>query len=189
MIHLTHILETALLMLLAYLLGCAIGYAVRRILHAGRGTHRVTAVVATAPVAKAETAPRSRRTMTPAARLAAAGSDDPALPQRAPVPVTQIPRSARAAPRPALDPAAPEPAAMTGPRSGGADNLKQIKGIGPKIEASLNGLGIYHFDQIAGWSRTNVEWVDKHLAFRGRIVRERWVEQARELARPARISA
>ena len=55
----------------------------------------------------------------------------------------------------------PRPVSLTAPRSGGADNLKQIKGIGPKIEASLQAMGIYHLDQIAGWSKTNIDWVEQ----------------------------
>ena len=41
----------------------------------------------------------------------------------------------------------------TAPREGGADDLKKIKGVGPKLEELLHGLGIYHFDQIAAWTR------------------------------------
>ncbi|HUV32473.1 MAG TPA: ABC transporter, partial [Devosiaceae bacterium] len=59
---------------------------------------------------------------------------------------------------------------------------QRIKGIGPKLEATLNGLGVYHFDQIAGWSRGNIEWVDAYLSFKGRIDREDWVAQARAIS-------
>ncbi len=48
---------------------------------------------------------------------------------------------------------------------------------------TLNFLGVYHFDQIAAWTPANVAWVDQYLRLRGRITRERWVEQAGELAR------
>ncbi|MEM6744294.1 MAG: hypothetical protein AAF676_11235 [Pseudomonadota bacterium] len=75
------------------------------------------------------------------------------------------------------------PAAMTSARDGGADDLKKIKGVGPKLEAQLNGMGFYHFDQIAGWSADEVAWVDANLeGFRGRVSRDGWVEQARLLA-------
>jgi NADH-quinone oxidoreductase subunit E len=43
-------------------------------------------------------------------------------------------------------------------------------------------LGVYHFDQIAAWSSENVSWIERYLAFKGRIGREQWVEQARRLA-------
>lgn len=74
----------------------------------------------------------------------------------------------------------PEP--LTEPRGGKADDLKLISGVGPKLERTLNGLGIYHFAQIADFSRENVAWVDRHLRFKGRIDREKWIEQAKVLA-------
>jgi len=63
-----------------------------------------------------------------------------------------------------------------------ADDLKRISGVGPKIEGILNTLGIYRFDQIAAWTRENVDWVDEQLKFKGRIDREGWIEQAAKLA-------
>ena len=64
---------------------------------------------------------------------------------------------------------------------GKADDLKTIKGIGPKIETTLNSLGIYHFKQIADFTEDNINWVNDHLQFKGRIERENWVAQANEL--------
>ncbi len=63
-----------------------------------------------------------------------------------------------------------------------ANDLKRIGGVGPKIEGILNGLGIYRFDQIAKWTRENIEWVDEQLNFKGRIDRENWIDQAMKLA-------
>ena len=61
--------------------------------------------------------------------------------------------------------------------------LKEIKGVGPKLEKVLNELGFYHFDQIAGWSDDEVNWVNQNLTgFRGRVTRDNWVEQAKVLA-------
>ncbi len=80
------------------------------------------------------------------------------------------------------DPDGEQPQGLTGARDGRPDDLKQISGVGPKIEGILHSLGIYHFDQIAAWSPANVEWVDDHLRFKGRIGRENWIEQARGLA-------
>lgn len=78
-------------------------------------------------------------------------------------------------------PAPSKPAALVEPRVEGPDDLKIIKGIGPVLEEKLHGLGYYHFDQIAGWTDAEIAWVDEHLDFHGRIIRERWVEQARVL--------
>ncbi len=75
------------------------------------------------------------------------------------------------------------PPAMDAPREGGADDLKRISGVGPKIEESLHEMGIYHFDQIAGWNAEQVAWVDEALTgFRGRASRDNWVEQAKALS-------
>lgn len=166
--NLAHIVETAALILAAYLLGCIFGYAARRILHAGRGTRQVAPEPVV--VTTAAPAPEPRRPRNSAARLAASVDDPP--PPAKPVSVP--------APKPKVSD--PRPATLPTPRGGVADNLKQIKGIGPKIEASLQAMGIFHIDQIAGWSKANVDWVDAQLAFKGRIRRERWVEQAREMS-------
>ena len=64
---------------------------------------------------------------------------------------------------------------------GQADNLKRIRGIGPQNAGRLHGLGIWHFSQIAAWTDENVKWVGSYLASSGRIHREKWVAQARDL--------
>lgn len=75
------------------------------------------------------------------------------------------------------------PATLDGPRDGAADDLKMIKGIGPKLEKLCNSMGFYHFDQIAAWTGDEVAWVNANLAgFKGRVSRDNWVEQAATLA-------
>ncbi|MBN8186203.1 endonuclease [Salipiger thiooxidans] len=81
------------------------------------------------------------------------------------------------------DDAGTRPEALSAPRDGGADNLKEIKGVGPKLEEQLHELGIYHFDQIAGWTAAEVAWMDGNLkGFRGRVSRDDWIGQAKILA-------
>jgi peptide/nickel transport system ATP-binding protein len=63
------------------------------------------------------------------------------------------------------------------------DDLKLISGVGPKLEGVLNGLGIYTFSQIAKWKKSEREWVDDHLNFKGRIDRDDWINQAKALAK------
>lgn len=76
-----------------------------------------------------------------------------------------------------------KPTTLSAAREGGADDLKQIKGVGPKMESMLNGMGFYHFDQLAAWSEQEVAWVDANLeGFKGRVSRDNWVEQAKTLA-------
>ncbi|WP_377189848.1 NADH-quinone oxidoreductase subunit NuoE [Ruegeria meonggei] len=75
-----------------------------------------------------------------------------------------------------------QPQTLTGARDGKADDLKMLKGVGPKLEQTLNELGFYHFDQIAAWTSEQVAWVDARLKFKGRIERDGWIEQAAKLA-------
>ncbi|MEX0281655.1 MAG: endonuclease [Arenibacterium sp.] len=74
------------------------------------------------------------------------------------------------------------PEVLSAARDGKADNLKLLKGVGPKLEQTLNELGFYHFDQIAAWTDAHVAWVDERLKFKGRIERDGWIEQAKILA-------
>ena len=76
-----------------------------------------------------------------------------------------------------------KPQGISAARDGKADDLKRISGVGPKLEGTLNGLGVYHFDQIAAWKKDEVEWVDNYLSFKGRIERDEWIPQAKLLAR------
>jgi NADH-quinone oxidoreductase subunit E len=71
-----------------------------------------------------------------------------------------------------------KPRTMTAPRQSGADDLKRISGVGPKLETTLNEMGFWHFDQIAKWSDDEVSWVDSRLKFKGRIRRDDWIAQA-----------
>lgn len=89
--------------------------------------------------------------------------------------------AARSADTKAADAAGPE--LLDKPRAGGADDLKMIKGVGPGIEKKLHDAGVYHFDQIAGWSAADIAVMDEKLSFRGRIGRDDWVGQARILAK------
>lgn len=71
------------------------------------------------------------------------------------------------------------------------DDLKLIKGIGPKFEKDLNGKGIYYFEQIASWTNKDSEAINKMIDFPGRVQRENWVPQAKGLkgsgkAKPAK---
>lgn len=73
-----------------------------------------------------------------------------------------------------------QPTGLSAPRSGKADDLKTIEGIGPAMERLCNELGFYHLDQIAGWTSPEIAWVDANLkGFKGRVTRDRWVAQAK----------
>ncbi|SDR31844.1 NADH dehydrogenase subunit E [Rhizobiales bacterium GAS113] len=75
-----------------------------------------------------------------------------------------------------------KPKGLETARGDAADNLQRIKGVGKVNEGRLHDLGIFHFDQIAHWTRAEIRWVGTYLAFPGRIDRENWVGQATILA-------
>jgi len=213
-----HLIEIALLMLAAFLIGCLIGYFLRRMISAD----------APAPAASQSNAGASTSASAPAAAASSASTSSattekkeatpkPAAAKKAPAkstaskpaakkPAAKKPAAAKktAAKSTAAKPAASKPAAakpaakkapakaaagegkpetLSAPRGGQKDDLKNIKGIGPKIEGILNGMGIYHFDQVASWGRKEVKWVDEELSFKGRIDREKWIAQAKKLAK------
>lgn len=167
-----HIVESALLLLAAFLLGCVIGYFARRF----AGQRPQTAVATPIPLAPA----------TPPATIAAAPlATEPLQVTEATRP--KAARKARAAKAPSRTPkraakTVDEPELLSAPRDGVADDLKKIKGIGPKLEAVLNENGVYHYDQIASWNANAIAVMDQRLSFRGRIEREQWVAQAKVLA-------
>ncbi len=105
------------------------------------------------------------------------GADRAKEAQAAPT-TTPLPKAA-----PAPDAPAQKPQGLSAARGGKPDNLKEIKGIGPKLEILCNSLGFYHFDQIANWTAAEIAWVDDNLeGFRGRVTRDTWVAQAKVLA-------
>ncbi|QFT59976.1 50S ribosomal protein L21 [Sulfitobacter sp. THAF37] len=63
------------------------------------------------------------------------------------------------------------------------DDLTQISGVGPVIVEKLNGEGITTFAQIAAWTDADVEAIEEKLSFKGRVGREDWIAQAKELAK------
>ncbi len=119
-----------------------------------------------------------------AAEPAAAPAARAAAPETAPAPVApEAPAAAAVETETAAADEGTRPVALDGPRGGTADDLKRIKGIGPKLEILCNELGFYHFDQIAAWTADEVAWVDENLqGFKGRVTRDAWVDQARRLA-------
>ena len=65
----------------------------------------------------------------------------------------------------------------------GADDLKKLSGVGPALEKKLHAAGVTSFAQIASWGEAEIADFDEKLSFKGRIEREGWVEQAKELAK------
>ncbi len=143
--NIPHIIEVAVLLLIAFLIGCLIGYFLRSIF------------------------------FKPKAEAVA--------PKPAPTPAPVVAPTPKSTPKPASASSDGRPKTLDKARGGKKDNLKRIKGIGPKIEGILNKLGIFHFDQIASWDQKTISWVDDYLSFKGRIDREEWIKQAKALAK------
>jgi len=90
----------------------------------------------------------------------------------------------KAAAKPAPKKAAPKKAAAKSEAAASkADDLKVLSGVGPALEKKLHEAGVTTFAQIAGWSADDVAAMDEKLSFKGRIEREGWIEQAKELAK------
>jgi large subunit ribosomal protein L21 len=87
---------------------------------------------------------------------------------------------AKAAPKAEAPKAAATAAPLAAP-AGGADDISLIGGVGPKMEAGLKELGYTTFAAIAAWTPADVEKVEAHLKQKGRVGREEWIEQAKEL--------
>ncbi len=136
------------------------------------------ALAAVKPAPSSMPAPAPKKN-APAAKAAAPKT---AAPAAAPVAKAPLAPATVAEDAPA-ESAGTRPEALTEARGGKADDLKQIKGVGPKMEKMCNALGFYHFDQIANWTADEVAWVDQNLeGFKGRVTRDNWVAQAKTLA-------
>jgi predicted flap endonuclease-1-like 5' DNA nuclease len=121
-----------------------------------------------------------------------------AAPAAAPAPVKAAPAKAPAKKTPAARPApvveavatpivetvaaaveAPAPVELLASvEAATPDDLTALKGIGPKLSAVLNALGVTTYAQIAAWTPDDIVWFEDKLDFRGRVTREKWVEQA-----------
>lgn len=98
-------------------------------------------------------------------------------PEPAPAPVAPTPETA---PTPEPIPASPAVAAVV---DEGQDDLLRLKGVGPKLKTLLIDLGVTRYAQIAGWTDADIAAIDTKLGtFKGRPVRDQWVDQAKYLA-------
>jgi NADH-quinone oxidoreductase subunit E len=87
-----------------------------------------------------------------------------------------------ATPEQKADAVGARPPAIEAPGGSGPDDLQRIKGVGPVNQKRLHELGVFHFDQIAAWGRSEIRWVGAYLSFPGRVDREQWVVQAAKFA-------
>jgi len=88
-----------------------------------------------------------------------------------------------AAPKPEKKAAAPKAEKKAAKTDDKADDLKKLSGVGPALEKKLHEAGVTTYAQIAGWSAADIAEMDEKLSFKGRIEREGWVDQAKELTK------
>ncbi|MEI4233899.1 50S ribosomal protein L21 [Roseovarius sp. D22-M7] len=79
--------------------------------------------------------------------------------------------------------AAPKAKSSKPAAAGGADDLKKLSGVGPALEKKLHAAGVTSFAQIAAWTDADVAEMDEKLSFKGRIEREGWIDQAKDLTK------
>ena len=98
----------------------------------------------------------------------------------APAPKAKAEPKPKAEAKPKAEPkkAAPKEEAVV---DAGADDLKQLSGVGPALEKKLLAGGVTSFAQIAAWTEADIAEFDEKLSFKGRIEREGWVEQAKAI--------
>lgn len=158
------IIQTALLVAIAFVLGCLFGWALRRMFGASsKGADmpslgKSKAKPVSAPVPPVPEAPTQK------APLASAPPKAPPKGKNAAAAVPELSSASRAA------------------AQGAEDDLKRIQGIGAQNEKRLKKMGVVRFAQIATWSKKDQEIYGEALSFPGRIEREDWVGQARILA-------
>lgn len=88
-----------------------------------------------------------------------------------------------AAPKPEKKAAASKAEKKAAKADDKADDLKKLSGVGPALEKKLHEAGVTTYAQIAGWSAADIAEMDEKLSFKGRIEREGWVDQAKELTK------
>ncbi len=177
------IVQLAILIAVAFVIGCALGHVLRRRKNAGSDNERtiVAAALSTPPVhekpepvppaepVKADSDPLKRHELTeqaqaePETPLVDSVLADETIPQEAPEETVR-------------------PEWRDAPRRGKADELTAIAGIGKAVEAMLHELGIFHYDQIAQWTGEEAAWIEQRIGFPGRVEREGWIGQAAKLA-------
>ncbi|EEZ32619.1 conserved hypothetical protein [Brucella sp. 83/13] len=183
------IVQLAILIAVAFVVGCFLGRILRRRKSAGSDHERtiVAAALSTPPLAeKPEPVPPAEPVRADSDPLKAKAGLE-----KARIEPVEASADSDVAAAPVLQEALPEtpedadrPQWREAPRRGKADELTAIEGIGKAIEAVLHELGIFHYDQIAQWTREEAIWIERRIGFPGRVEREGWIAQAAKLAEP-----
>lgn len=133
--------DLGMLLLSAYLVGCALGCLMRQLLGIAEPVPQRVAAPVPRPLATSAT-PRE---------------------------VAVEPMKPSAVSMPEIEAEEAAITGLSAPRNGGADDLKRIYGVDGETEAKLNALGLFHYDQIAGLTPANRRWLFRHLGYEGRF--------------------
>lgn len=185
-------LDLGLIFVVAYASGCVVGALARGValspparlvVPVAAGDIEIAATVRVEEVETPVTAPAAVEPVEAPPADTTVAAAEPVKPfEEAPATPSPSPASVEEpAPAPIRSYPGRRPPVLAAPLGLGKDELFLIKGIGPRNEKLLNGLGIFHFCQIADWSAGEAEWIGHAMAFPGRIEREHWIEQARVL--------
>ena len=74
-----------------------------------------------------------------------------------------------------------KPAVPKAGKAAAGGDLKKLSGVGPALEKKLIAAGVTSLEQVAAWTEADVTKIDEELSFKGRIEREGWIAQAKEL--------
>ncbi|MCH4539670.1 50S ribosomal protein L21 [Ochrobactrum sp. A-1] len=184
------IVQLAVLVAIAFVIGCFLGRFARR-KSASMPDHERTIIAAahaTLPVDKKPEVVKEAE--APANTKGSQDSPRPSeseKPQMKAIPDAEVvgdwpalAEPAEADAEPARDPGRPE--LLEAARLGAPDDLTVIKGIGGAVQGLLNGIGVFHYDQIASWSDDESRWIERRMGFPRRVEREDWIGQATKLA-------
>lgn len=187
------IVQLAVLVAIAFVVGCLLGRFVRR-RSAAISDHERTIIAAAHATLPAEEMPEApRETEAPAETEELRASPQPSKPEKLPlkvVPEAEVvgnwssqDENSGEETQLVLDPGRPE--LLEAARLGKPDDLTAIKGVGKAVQQLLNGIGVFHYDQIAGWNDEESHWIERNIGFPRRVEREDWIAQATKLANAA----
>jgi predicted flap endonuclease-1-like 5' DNA nuclease len=181
-------LDTALLFVVAYILGCCLGCWLRRLLRPESVDTKPSVVTVQTPLSPVmPLAPVSEPKpilVPPAVKAVVEAPITPEPVIAVPEPIIPVPEpviSVVASP-PALSTEPTRPVGLAAPRGNKPDDLKLIKGVGRVLEKKLNEMGIWHFDQIVTMTDAELTYVSSASGFPGRAFRENWRGEASLLA-------
>ncbi|MGB5866085.1 MAG: 50S ribosomal protein L21 [Sulfitobacter sp.] len=146
------------------------------ILASGAGKSGVAAAIGTGSVSAAAVAAITGKSVD--APVKKAKKDKPVKAEK-----PSKPAKSGAAPKAEAKVTEEKPKAAKKAAKGDGDDLSQISGVGPVIVGKLHDAGITTFAQIAAWSDADVEEIEEKLSFKGRVGREDWIAQAKDLAK------